>query len=359
MSTQEDEQWISRTIKLALQAKGQTSPNPMVGAVILDKDGIFAAEGYHQKAGSDHAEIVALKKVGSKALGGTLYVNLEPCSHYGQTPPCTEAIINAGIQRVVIGTLDPNPKVNGQGLKRLKDASIKVDYNVLQNQCEELNKFFFYWIRTGKPWVSLKIAATLDGKIALPNQESLPDNERWITNLEARKRVHKLRSEFDAVLTGSGTVLADNPQLTVRLVQGRNPIRIVLDRNLRCKTNNKIFDSNSQTLLFTNEEKLQEAKQARFNNVEISGWNGDLNDLLLALGKRGILSVLVESGSQLNTAFVKNALFNEIIYFANTRFFGKTTQLPLAFNEDFPELKIGSVEVLDNNLVLFMTSSTK
>lgn len=339
-----DEYWINKTLELAQKAKGFTSPNPMVGAIILSQDGNLVAEGYHQKAGSPHAEIMALQKAGSQAEGGTLYINLEPCSHYGKTPPCTKAIIENKLKKVVIGTLDPNPKVNGQGLKMLKEAEIEVVSGIMSEECLKLNRFFFHWIKTQKPWITMKVAASLDGKIGYSDQF------KWITGLEARTKVHQLRSEFDAVLTGSGTILSDNPRLTVRLVEGRNPIRIILDRRLRCNEKHKIFQEQGQNILFTNNK----AVAPQLSNTENIQWSGScLDEVLEILGKKNILSVLLEAGTNLNSAFLEQELVNEIFYFINPSLLGQI-ESPQIYKGKPKNFKIQNISRFGQDLLLEM-----
>jgi diaminohydroxyphosphoribosylaminopyrimidine deaminase/5-amino-6-(5-phosphoribosylamino)uracil reductase len=234
-----DMEYMQRAIELATQARGRTSPNPMVGAVIV-KDGKIIGEGYHKKAGTPHAEIHALAAAGNEARGATLYVSLEPCCHHGRTPPCTEAIINSGIKRVVIAALDPNPKVAGGGLQRLKEAGIDAEFGLMQEAAMELNAVFFKYIQRALPYVALKTAMTLDGKIAAGSGDS-----RWITGPEARQHVHQLRNIYDAIMVGIGTVLADNPRLNTRLQegQGRDPVRVIIDNQLDLPVNSIIAQS--------------------------------------------------------------------------------------------------------------------
>src|SRR5688572_16925960 len=217
--------------RLAEKAAGRTSPNPMVGAVLV-RDGKIVGSGFHPFAGGDHAEIVALKKAGNKADRATLYINLEPCNHYGRTPPCTGSLIAAGVKEVVAGMEDPNPLVSGKGLRALARAGIKVRTGVLHEECRVLNEAFTKLITRGVPFVTLKLAASLDGKIATATGDA-----RWISCEESRATVHLLRNKYDAVVVGAGTVIADNPQLTCRIAGGRDPWRIILDARLRIPLN--------------------------------------------------------------------------------------------------------------------------
>ena len=214
-------------LSLALQGAGRTSPNPMVGAVLARGRKVIAT-GYHQRAGGDHAEIVALKRAGARAKGATLYLNLEPCSHFGRTPPCADAVIRAGVMRGVVGMADPNPLVSGRGIRKLRQAGVQVDVGLLREECRRLNEAFCKHITRRLPFVILKLAASLDGKIATSSGDS-----QWITGEAARRHVHSLRNQVDAVLVGAGTVIADDPQLPCRIPGGRNPLRVVVDGRLR------------------------------------------------------------------------------------------------------------------------------
>ena len=263
----DDELYMRQALALACLAEGDTSPNPMVGAVIVSADGEVVGEGYHHKAGQPHAEINALKEAKKLARGGTIYVTLEPCSHFGRTGPCCEAIIAAGLKRVVAAVEDPNPKVAGNGFKRLRDAGIEVTVGVCAEEARLLNEKFFHWIVTGRPFVSMKYAMTLDGKIATRTGDS-----KWITGEDARAYGHYLRKAHDCILVGKNTVLADDPELTTRLVEGRNPLRIVLDSNCEIPMTAKIFDGEAETLLVTG-TCLPGAKQAKAEALQDQGYD--------------------------------------------------------------------------------------
>jgi diaminohydroxyphosphoribosylaminopyrimidine deaminase / 5-amino-6-(5-phosphoribosylamino)uracil reductase len=347
MTQNTNEHWMRIAVQLATQGKGCTSPNPLVGCVIVDEQNNLVAEGYHRETGIDHAETVALAKAAQRAKGATLYVNLEPCSHYGKTPPCAKTIIECGIKKVIIGSLDPNPKVNGGGIQMLRAAGLEVITGVLEAECLELNKFFFYWIKTGLPYVCLKVAASLNSKIVNPQ-------DRWVTGPEACKKVHQLRAEYDAILSGSGTVLVDDPELTVRLVQGRNPLRVILDRRLRCKPEHRLFKQAGETFLFTNQ--ADRAETLKFLNTEIIGWSGNLNEVLQILGKRNVLSVLVEAGTELNTSFLENGLVNEVLYFMRPSIFAGRA-LADAFNvKKNRDFEIHHLENVGKDLMLALKS---
>ena len=233
-----DEKYMETAFRLAKKGKGKTFPNPLVGAVIV-KDNRVVGSGFHQRIGKSHAEVNALKSAGTKAKGATLYVNLEPCSHFGRTPPCVDSIIKSGIKKVICATLDPSPSVNGAGVKRLKWAGIEVKLGVLESKAKKLNEVYFKRILTGFPFVILKIVQTLDGKIA-----TLSGNSKWISQEDSRKFVHSLRKQVDAVLVGINTVIKDNPKLTTRKVKGKNPLRIVLDSEGKIPLNSNLLKEN-------------------------------------------------------------------------------------------------------------------
>ncbi|MGV3488495.1 MAG: bifunctional diaminohydroxyphosphoribosylaminopyrimidine deaminase/5-amino-6-(5-phosphoribosylamino)uracil reductase RibD [Tuberibacillus sp.] len=313
-----DEEYMALAIEMAKRTKGQTSPNPLVGAVVVRNNEIVGL-GAHLKAGEPHAEVHAIRMAGEKAKDATIYVTLEPCNHHGKTPPCTELIIKSGIRRVVIASVDPNPLVAGGGIKRLREAGITVDIGVLSQDAEALNDIFFHYISTKRPYVTLKSAVSLDGKMATVTGES-----RWITGEKARLDVHRLRHEHDAILVGVGTVIKDNPHLTVRLPEGgNNPIRIILDSHLKTPIDsNVVNDSMADTWIIT-AEKPAEVLSAPFlskQNVKIISMQQekiDIPSLLDFLGKQGITSLFVEGGSKVNGSFIQSKMVNQIImYFA-------------------------------------------
>ncbi len=319
-------EYMERAIELAARARGRTSPNPLVGAVIV-KNGRIVGEGYHQKAGTPHAEIHALAAAGSAAQGATLYVSLEPCCHQGRTPPCTEAIIQGGIKRVFIATLDPNPKVAGGGLKRLQEAGIQAECGLMQEAAIELNEVFFKYIRTGLPYVALKTAMTLDGKIATANGDS-----RWITGPEARQYVHHLRNTYDAIMVGIGTVLADNPQLNTRLPegQGRDPLRIIIDDRLELPLDSVIARSSREqpSLVFCgtqiDEKKASELAQLGVEIIKVELEDGllPISQVLAMLGQRQIGSVLVEGGAQINASLIEQGWVDKFYWFIAPKLIG-------------------------------------
>jgi diaminohydroxyphosphoribosylaminopyrimidine deaminase/5-amino-6-(5-phosphoribosylamino)uracil reductase len=314
-----DRSWMRRALDLAARARGRTSPNPMVGAVIV-KDEQVVGEGFHAYAGSDHAEVAALREAGAAAAGATLYVSLEPCCHHGRTPPCADQIAHAGIRRVVAACEDPNPSVSGRGIAALRQAGILVEVGLLDDEAARLNEAFFKHIRTGLPFVTLKVAASLDGKIATRTGES-----RWITGESARRRVHQLRNEVDAVLVGIGTVLRDDPLLTTRLgiADQRDPIRVIVDNlsrlPLRAKAVNRA--STAPTILAVSQmaprSKLEalEREGVQVIVVENSPRRVSLERLMEALGKRGILSVLIEGGAEINASALREGVVDKVLVF--------------------------------------------
>lgn len=319
-----EEQYMQRALGLALEAEGDTSPNPMVGCVLVNEDGEIVGEGYHHKAGQPHAEVMALRAAGKAARGCTAYVTLEPCSHQGRTGPCCVALFAAGIKRVVVACTDPNPKVAGKGIAYLKARGIEVKVGVCQEEALRLNERFFCWITNKRPFITLKYAMTLDGKIASHTGDS-----KWITGEEARTWAHRLRRQHDAILVGIGTVLEDDPELTTRRVKGKNPIRIVLDEKLRTNIMNAVINPAAPTLLVTGPE-IDENKAELLSvlpNVEIIRlpfYEGrvDLQLLLEELTRREITSLLVEGGSQVLGAFKDAGLGDRVYAFIAPKLIG-------------------------------------
>lgn len=318
-----DEFYMKRAIELAKNGEGFVSPNPLVGAVIV-KDGKIIGEGYHEKCGELHAERNAFKSCKESAEGGTIYVTLEPCCHYGRTPPCTEAIIEAKISRVVIGSRDPNPLVSGKGAEILRKAGIEVVEDFLREECDRLNPIFFQYITTRLPYVSLKYAMTADGKIATYSGKS-----KWITNEYSRNDVHRLRRKYRAIMVGIGTVLADNPMLNCRIENGRNPIRIVCDSNLRipldcniCKTANEI--STIVVSAIENPEKQNKLEKMGVKTLVLPDKKGkvDLKKLMSYLGKNSIDSVLIEGGGILAYSALESGIVNHIYSYIAPKIFG-------------------------------------
>jgi len=321
----DDAFFMRRALALAVQGAGSVSPNPMVGAVIVH-NGEIIGEGYHQKFGGTHAEVNAIASVSDeqKLRDATLYVTLEPCAHFGKTPPCSDLIIQKALARVVIGCRDPHVAVAGKGIARLHEAGIPVIEGVLEADCLRCNEAFIKSHTKGLPFVTIKLAQTFDGKIATSLGTS-----HWITGEEARSEVHRLRSIHDAVLIGEATVRADDSQLTVRHCAGRNPLRVVLDRRLRLPLDVKIFDTAAPTILFASSswERLPKVELLRNRGVIVLFVNEhagelDLEQVLVELHKRKILSVMVEGGSRLSASFVRARLVDKITMFIAPKLFG-------------------------------------
>ncbi len=308
---EKDKKFMEEVLRLAKKGRGTVSPNPMVGAVIV-KGNRIVGRGYHKKAGSPHAEIMALKDAGGKAKGATLYVNLEPCVHYGRTPPCAPEIIRAGIKRVVIGMVDPNPLVNGKGIEMLKNAGINVETGVKEEEAKELNEFYIKFITKRIPFIILKWAMSLDGKIATCTGDS-----QWISGKDARVFVHSLRNQVDAILVGIGTVLKDDPFLTVReVVPKKQPVRVILDSKLSFPLNSSMLREGSKIMIFTGRNIDKKKKEKLLEkNVEIIPCGEkkvDIKEMLKILGKEEITSVLIEGGSKVFTEFLENGLADKV-----------------------------------------------
>ncbi len=359
-----DESYIKLAIEIAKKGKGNVSPNPLVGAIIIKDDRIIGA-GYHEKYGENHAEINAFNSAKESVEGSTLYINLEPCSHQGQTPPCVDKIIENKISRVVIGTMDMNPLICGNGIRKLKKAGIDVKVGVLENECINLNRFFFKFITKKIPFVSLKAAQTLDGKIA-----DLNGNSKWISSLPSRRHVHSLRSKYDAVLVGVNTAIVDDPSLTVRLTEGRNPKRIIVDTNLKIKTSHKLFLNNSDKNLIIITAKSSMDRKRKLKKMESLGCevifvkkkdnvNLDLKSALKELGKHKISSVLVEGGSELYTSFLKENLYDNLLFFISPKLLGEG--IPVVGNlgirgiKKASKLKINKFEKIGEDLLIELT----
>jgi diaminohydroxyphosphoribosylaminopyrimidine deaminase/5-amino-6-(5-phosphoribosylamino)uracil reductase len=322
-----DERFMWVALDLARQGRGKTNPNPMVGAVIV-KEGEVVATGFHYRAGERHAEIIALEEAGERARGATIYVNLEPCSHYGRTPPCVDAIIEAGIRKAVIATIDPNPLVSGRGIRQLKEAGVKVKLGVLEERAKRLNEVFLKYITSKTPFLIVKSAMTLDGKIATGQGQS-----RWITGEKSRKFVHRLRLMSDGIMVGINTVIQDDPLLTVRLVEsesGHNPVRIIVDSKGRLPLNANVVKTarDYKTILAT----TQLAPSAKLTDlsalgVEIlklppKGNRVNLGALMSALGEMEISVLMVEGGGTLNYSLLEENLIDKVYFFLAPLLFG-------------------------------------
>jgi len=362
--------FMQKALALAEKGRGKTSPNPMVGAVIVKGNKIIA-EDYHRKAGTPHAEILALKKAGTKAKGATLYINLEPCCHTEKrTPPCIRAIINSGLKKVAVAMKDPNPEVNGRGIKELKEAGIETKVGIMEKEAKKLNEAFIKFITEKEPFVILKIAQSIDGKIATARGES-----KWITGESARRYVHKLRSEMNAVLVGVGTVLKDNPSLDCRIRGGKNPYRIIVDSKLQIPLNAKVLNhKDNKTIIATiapHRSKIPlhppltkgnrggflkegwEAYQKKIdflksrgvkvlfvnpvrkqrrgflsNGVKAKAEKIDLKKLMKELGKLDITSVMIEGGSSINASALSSGIVDKVMFFISPKIIGGTDSIP-------------------------------
>ena len=333
-------------LREATKGLGRTSPNPAVGAVLV-KNGRVIARGHHARAGGPHAEVVALRAAAACAAGADLYTTLEPCNHWGKTPPCSLALVRAGVRRVFVGSRDPNPLVNGRGLARLRRAGVEVVTDVLREACDALGAHWFRYIRSGRPFVTLKAAITLDGKIATRTGDS-----RWVTGEAARQDVHRLRDRVDAVLVGAGTARADDPLLTTRLPRGKghDAIRVVLDTRLTLPPSLRLFHPESPPLTLV---ATGSREQRRFGpGVEIvrcrtQGKRVDLADLLHKLAERGITHLLVEGGAEVHQAFLAAGLVDRVVLYIAPKVLGGGKDW---LGADGPErmadaLRLGGVEV--------------
>jgi diaminohydroxyphosphoribosylaminopyrimidine deaminase / 5-amino-6-(5-phosphoribosylamino)uracil reductase len=326
-SLQTHKKYIEQCFNIAYKGKGRVSSNPLVGAILV-KNGKVIGKGYHRKFGEAHAEVNAIKNATGNVVGATLYCNLEPCCHTNkQTPPCVPLIIQNKIKRVVISNLDPNPSVNGKGIKQLREAGIEVITQILEEEGKELNKFYFKYASEKLPYITLKIAQSLDGKIS-----EAKNIQTWLTGKESIKFVHKLRSEYDAVLVGANTIKVDNPLLTVREVRGRNPIRIIIDGKLSIPLSSRILNNNEpeKTWIFTsNNSNQRKLKQIENIGVKVFSVKNSANkkinikSVLKVLAKNKINSVLVEGGQEIFYQFFNQRLFDELIVLQSPKIFGK------------------------------------
>ncbi|MFW5736164.1 MAG: bifunctional diaminohydroxyphosphoribosylaminopyrimidine deaminase/5-amino-6-(5-phosphoribosylamino)uracil reductase RibD [Halanaerobium sp.] len=367
----DDQKYMARALNLARRGEGSTSPNPMVGAVVV-KDGEIIGEGYHKQYGGPHAEVFALQAAGEKAAGADMYVTLEPCSHYGKTPPCAQKVIDSGIKRAVIAMVDPNPEVAGRGIEMLREAGIEVEVGLFKKEAEELNESFLKYIQSDYPFVYLKKAQTLDGYIASSTGDS-----KWITNSSARLEGHKLRHRVDAIMVGIGTVLADNPSLTARPEEkeGIDPLRVILDPLLDMPLTAKIINQKSEadTLIICSEEFPAERSESFFKKKEEliqrkkvqlmslktdADYYFDLKKVLKTLHQQNISSVLVEGGARLSHTFLKEDLVDKFYYFIAPKIYGGSDGIA-SFCGSGPELMSEAVELkiieqkkLGDNLLL-------
>jgi len=332
MMQDKDTYFMQLALELAEKGRGAVAPNPMVGAIIV-KDGRIIGSGYHEKIGEGHAEVNAFRSAIEDVAGATIYVTLEPCSHYGKTPPCSDKIIEKKIGRVVIAALDPNPLVSGRGVKKLEDAGIEVVTGVLAEESSRLNEIFMKYIVKKEPFVVMKAAMSLDGKIATRTGES-----QWITGPAARERVHQLRSALTGIMVGVQTVIMDNPQLTSRIPGGKNPVRIIIDSTLRIPLEAKVLQDQdtAKTIIATTERadrnKAAQLEEAGIEILTVPAKDGrtDLKALMRVLGERGIDSILLEGGATLNFSALEAHIVDKVqVYVAPKLIGGETAKTPV------------------------------
>lgn len=308
----QDQFFLKETLKLAKKGRGWTNPNPMVGAVIVKNNQIIG-KGYHKKAGLPHAEIEALNDAKTSVRGATLYLNLEPCSHYGKTPPCALSIIKSGISQVICSTIDPNPQINGQGVEWLRKAGIKVSVGLLEQEARILNEAFFIFHEKKRPFVAIKFAASLDGKMATHTGDS-----KWITNEKARTFARNLRGEYQAILLGINTVIHDNPHLGARSIGKKDPLRIILDSNLRIPVNSQVLRDNNVLIATTIHAPKDKKKLLEKQGIPILTFESEdipLKELLFSLKSKNIISVLVEGGGKILGSFIDEKLIDKVYAF--------------------------------------------
>ncbi len=312
--------YMELALKLAEKGVGLCSPNPAVGCIIV-KRGSVVGKGYHKKCGEGHAEVNAIENAGIKAQNATMYVTLEPCSHWGRTPPCTEKIINSGIREVIIGMKDPNPKVDGY--KELKFRGLKTKIGILEEECRKLNEYYVKYIKTKKPFVILKVAMSLDGKIATATGES-----KYITGKDARKYVHQIRSNVDAVMVGINTVIKDDPKLTPREVKGKDPIKIVVDSTLKIPMSKNLLKDPLKLIVATtnkaNKKKVKQLQQKGVKVIVTPSKKGrvDLQELMKMLGRHEVSSIMIEGGSELNASAISEGIADKILLFSAPKLIG-------------------------------------
>ena len=337
------EDYIARCIELAKNGFGTTYPNPMVGSVIV-YNGEIIGEGWHQKAGEPHAEVNAIRSVKDPSLldKATIYVSLEPCSHFGKTPPCCDLIIKNKIPNVVIGTVDSNIKVAGNGIKRLQEAGKNVKVGILEKECYELNQRFFTFNEKKRPYIILKWAETQDGFIApLQKQEQKPV---WITNINSRQLVHKWRTEEQAILVGTQTVIDDNPKLNARDWEGNNPVRVVIDQNHRIPKTAHVFDNQTQTIVFSNKKSTPSLKNTILEVIDFQ--QNIAQQIIDKLFQHQIQSVIIEGGAQTLQTFIDANLWDEARVFIGNCTFEKGVKAPILNTSPFKKEKIGTDELL-------------
>ncbi|MEO8254610.1 MAG: bifunctional diaminohydroxyphosphoribosylaminopyrimidine deaminase/5-amino-6-(5-phosphoribosylamino)uracil reductase RibD [Flavobacterium sp.] len=340
-----NEKYIKRCIELAQNGLGKTYPNPMVGSVIVYENQIIG-EGWHKKAGEPHAEVNAIRSVKDKSLlkKATIYVSLEPCSHFGKTPPCCDLIIANQIPNVVVGTLDPNEKVAGNGIKKLIAAGANVTVGVLENECNELNKRFFTFHQKKRPYIILKWAESQDGFLAPEKEINKERKPIWITNTYSRQLVHKWRSEEEAILVGTQTVIDDNPKLNVRDWTGNNPVRVALDQNNRISKDSFIFDDTVKTIVFTKSENHLSTENTIFESVDFT--QNLIPQVLVILYKNQIQSIIIEGGLHTLQSFIDQNIWDEARIFIGETTFGNGTKAPFIQKKNMNKTFIQNDELI-------------
>ncbi|MBN2517554.1 MAG: bifunctional diaminohydroxyphosphoribosylaminopyrimidine deaminase/5-amino-6-(5-phosphoribosylamino)uracil reductase RibD [Candidatus Altiarchaeota archaeon] len=346
-----DEFYMHKALELAEKGVGDTSPNPAVGCVIVKGDKIVG-QGYHEKAGLPHAEVNALKEAGENANGATLYVTLEPCAHYGRTPPCTEAIKLAGVKKVVAAVIDPNPLVSGRGVAELVNSGIKVKTGILEEEARRINESYAKFITTKMPFVIAKAGMSIDGKIATRTGES-----RWITGEEAREYVHGLRSRVDAIVVGLGTVLKDDPELTARPAggKGKNPKRVVVDTELRISKKSRVLDKEAGTIIATTKKasksRIDEFEGIGIKVIVVGEKDGgvDLKELVTELGKMEVTSLLIEGGGEVHASALKAGIVDKVLFFIAPKIIGGRDSVNVVGGQGIDSLK-DAIKIADSKI---------
>lgn len=346
---------MRKCINLAKKSQGRVSPNPLTGAIVFDDDFRIISQGRHEKYGENHAERNAILNSKEDVRGKNLIVNLEPCSHYGKTPPCCDLIIKSGIKKVIIGTQDPNPIVNGKGIKKLRDANIEVITGVLEDECMELNEIFFKNQIENKPFVAIKTAMTLDSKIATKTLSS-----KWITDEVSRREVQKLRNKYDAVLTSSSTVIADNPSMTCRLKNGRNPVRIIFDTELKTDPLSKIYEDNGVKVIILSgkDDNGKYGQNVEIIKCPVKNSLADIGFAVNILYENGIKSILVEAGGFLNNSFVQSGIADKLYCFIAPKLLCDNDGKSFVYGQkrfqiaECNNLNISSLKKLNNDIMI-------
>ncbi|MFP4135832.1 MAG: bifunctional diaminohydroxyphosphoribosylaminopyrimidine deaminase/5-amino-6-(5-phosphoribosylamino)uracil reductase RibD [Candidatus Acetothermia bacterium] len=343
MGNSGERKFMQRALDLAKKGGGYVNPNPQVGAVVVKEDEVIG-EGYHEEFGGPHAEVRALDEAGEEAEGATLYVTLEPCAHYGKTPPCADRVIEAGISRVYVAIEDPNPEVSGKGIEKMRRSGIEVALGLMEEQARSVNEIFLHYVRTGRPFVLLKLAMTLDGKIATKSGDS-----RWITSEISRERVHELRGRYSGVGVGVGTVISDDPRLNVRMVEGPDGTRFVFDPRGRTPTDARLLDLESEapTVIVvrkdTPEEATEPLEERGADLWRVDGSNGgiDLQDFIGRAGDNGYDSLLIEGGSEVAGSLIDRRLVDKVAFFYAPRVIGGREGVPGVGGEGVTEVREG------------------